>query len=101
MQLKVQIQGQDMLFLVDSGSSSCFIDEARASFFTGIQKMEQPVRVKVAGGALLSCTDHFPQLQWSSHGHQFEDSFRVLSLNSYDGILGLDWLAKYSPMITH
>ena len=29
------------------------------------------------------------------------DKFRILPLGSYDGIVGLDWLAKYSPMTTH
>lgn len=29
------------------------------------------------------------------------DQFRILSLGSYDGIIGLDWLAKHSPMTTH
>lgn len=29
MQLQVQIQGNDFLFLVDSGSSTCFIDEGK------------------------------------------------------------------------
>jgi hypothetical protein len=34
-------------------------------------------------------------------GQEFIDSFRILSLNSYDGIVGHDWLAKQNPMITH
>ncbi|KAK1667334.1 hypothetical protein QYE76_055493 [Lolium multiflorum] len=28
-------------------------------------------------------------------GAQFKDDFKVLDLGSYDGIIGLDWLAKY------
>jgi hypothetical protein len=31
----------------------------------------------------------------------FSDDFKVLDLGSYDGIIGLDWLGKYSPMVTH
>jgi hypothetical protein len=55
----------------------------------------------VAGGKILHCDDGFSELQWSSQGYQFCDSFRVLNLQNYDGILGLDWLAKHSPMLSH
>jgi hypothetical protein len=58
------------------------------------------VHVKVAGGAVLQCTEFFPTLCWTAAGATFTDQFRVLSLGSYDGIIGLDWLAKYSPMTT-
>jgi hypothetical protein len=57
--------------------------------------------VKVAGGAILTSSTVLPALSWSSNGHKFIDSFRVLALDSYDGIIGWDWLAKYSPMLTH
>jgi hypothetical protein len=40
-------------------------------------------------------------LQWTIEGHTFVDLFRILPLGSYDGIIGLDWLAKFSPMTTH
>jgi hypothetical protein len=60
-----------------------------------------PIPVKVAGGAILQCTTHFPSLQWSADGAEFSDPFKVLDLASYDGIIGLDWLGKYSPMTTH
>jgi hypothetical protein len=101
MQLQVHIQGHAFLFLVDSGSSACFIDQARARLLSGAHKLPRPIPVQVAGGALLESTDYFPQLAWSAAGAEFHDTFRVLSLASYDGIIGLDWLGKYSPMITH
>ncbi|XP_071679939.1 uncharacterized protein [Lolium perenne] len=101
MQLKVYIQGHDFLFLVDSGSSACFIDEEKAKLLTGLHRLPIPVSVKVAGGAVLQSTTYFPDLQWSADGAKFSDTFRVLRLGSYDGIIGLDWLGKYSPMMTH
>ena len=33
------------------------------------------------------------------HGVQFEHDLKILPLSCYDGILGMDWLAKHSPMI--
>jgi hypothetical protein len=101
MQLQVQIQGHSFLFLVDSGSSSFFIDLHKATLLQGQTQLHVPIPVKVAGGSILQCTTHFPSLQWSADGAEFSDPFKVLELASYDGIIGLDWLGKYSPMTTH
>lgn len=59
------------------------------------------MKVQVAGGKILTSTEFFPELQWTSHGYDFVGMFRILPLNSYDGIIGHDWLAKHSPMLTH
>jgi hypothetical protein len=55
----------------------------------------------VAGGKILNYDEGFSELQWSSEGYQFSESFHILNLQNYDGILGLDWLAKHSPMLSH
>lgn len=68
---------------------------------TGQKKLEKPVNVQIASGSLLECLDFFPQLEWTADGTIFADTFRVLALGIYDGIVGLDWLSKYSPMTTH
>uniref|UniRef100_A0ACD5XQA4 Uncharacterized protein n=1 Tax=Avena sativa TaxID=4498 RepID=A0ACD5XQA4_AVESA len=101
MVLQVQIQGQQLLCLVDSGSSACFIDSEKARLISGRCPLLKPLLVKVAGGAVLQCTEQIPNCTWSSNGHEFTDSFCILPLKSYDGIIGLDWLTKNSPMITH
>jgi hypothetical protein len=59
------------------------------------------MQVLVAGVSVLHSSEIIPELHWVSGGHTFCDQFRVIALNNYDGIIGLDWLAKHSPMITH
>lgn len=49
----------------------------------------------------MACTEFVPNMQWEVQGHQFTDDFRILALENYDGIIGHDWLAKHSPMLTH
>lgn len=88
-------------FLVDSGSSSCFLDQRLVDRFTGSTTLPSAVRVQVAGGRVLECKEQFVGLTWTAQGYTFCDDFRVLELQSYDGIVGLEWLAKHSPMITH
>ena len=63
MQLQVQIQGHSLMFLVDSGSSACFIDQQRAQILEGAEGLTAPATVQVAGGALLECTSYFSALQ--------------------------------------
>jgi hypothetical protein len=58
-QLKVEIQGKQMLFLVNSGSSTYFIDSTRAMELQGRAPLSAPVQVKVAGGALLQSDEFF------------------------------------------
>jgi hypothetical protein len=90
MMLKVEIQGKFLLFLVDSGSSSCFIDRQRAEGMSGKMPLPRTMKVKVAGGAVLPCFEYFPALTWTAQGTDFQDDFKILELGSYDGIIGLD-----------
>jgi len=101
LKIQVEIQGQAFTFLIDSGSSSCFLDKRTTDQLQGAQPLKSPLSVQVVGGKLLTCSEHFPSLKWGAQGYTFCDSFRVLELHSYDGIVGLDWLAKYSHMLTH
>lgn len=101
MQIQVEVQGKLLLFLLDSGSSACFIDQKHVGTLNGKELLPLPVKVQVAGGAILDSEEYFPALRWSTAGVVFSDPFRILSLGSYDGIIGLDWLAKHSPMLTH
>jgi len=78
---------------IDSGSSTCFIDKQRAATLTGVSNMQEAPSVKVARGKLLGCSQYFPAQEWTCQEHTFSDMFRVLELNSYDDIMGLDWLA--------
>lgn len=80
--------------------NSCFWLTQEAPHVSSI-KLIAPVSAKVVGGALLQSTEYFPNLTWSAGGTEFQDNFRILKLGSYDGIIGLDWLGKFSPMVTH
>jgi hypothetical protein len=101
MAVVVQVHGHDLRFLIDSGSSSCFLDHHCVALLEGAQPLPQRLHVLVPGGDTLQCTQQFVALTWASQGFQFQDDFRVLRLQNYDGIIGLDWLAKHSPMIAH
>jgi hypothetical protein len=50
MRIPVVVQRKELLFLIDSGSSTYFIDRHVAATLSGVQKAALPVRVKVWRG---------------------------------------------------
>jgi hypothetical protein len=80
----------EVLILVDSGSSTSFINQQLAAQFSGVQPLAQPCRVNVADGSQQRCSSFIPSCQWSAQGHQFQTDLKVLSLGAFDVILGMD-----------
>lgn len=98
LQLHAWIQGEEMSLLVDSGSSSSFVDHRLAAKLKGVCKLPKTCKVKVADSVVLNCDNFIPHCQWTSQGHEFITDFKLLSLGAYDAILGMDWLRKHNPM---
>ncbi|CAD6247668.1 unnamed protein product [Miscanthus lutarioriparius] len=95
------IQGISLSILVDSGSSHTFLSSSLAQSLSGIQELRPTVSVQVANGAVLQCTSHIPAAVWFVQGCTFTHDLKLLPLSSFDMILGLDWLASFSPMQVH
>jgi hypothetical protein len=55
----------------------------------------------VAGGGNLMGTYEAPDCQWTCQGHSFTTSLRVLPLQCYDVIMGMQWLELMGLMTTH
>lgn len=57
--------------------------------------------VKIANGQMMRCESAILGCQFTLDGHLFQHDLRILHLDSYDLILGIDWLERYSPMQIH
>lgn len=99
--LRSFIQKAEVYILVDSGSTHCFISEHIAISLPGWQPLSTPVQVQVANGGLLQCSHEIPNLIWGLQGQTFTTTFKILPLNNYDAILGMDWLESHSLMQVH
>ncbi|XP_039815512.1 uncharacterized protein LOC120678398 [Panicum virgatum] len=95
------VQHQEASLLVDSGSTTCFINEMLAADIPGWRPLPKPLHVTVANGTMLWCTHEIPDLLWAIQGHSFRTTFKVFPLGNYDAILGMDWLESFSPMQVH
>lgn len=97
-QLHAWMQGREVLMLVDSGSSTSFVDQHFAQHLQGVQDLIRPCRVKVADGGELCCYQGIPDCVWTSQGCEFSTDMKILPLGTYNAILGMDWLESHSPM---
>jgi len=84
------VQNQEVLMLVDSGSSHTFISSELAERLTLTPQGIDPLRVKVANGGMMHCTQELQNVEWWTQGVKFSTSFKLLPLGSYDIILGFD-----------
>jgi hypothetical protein len=89
------------IMLVDSGGSASFISEQMVRGVSSLVPLAQPVPIRVASGQLIYCTQELSQCKVSVQGHTFMINLKVLPLQCYDAILGVDWLASNSPMEFH
>jgi hypothetical protein len=93
--LHCTIQGKPVLFLLDSGSNNSIISAQISAQFSGQQKLSRPRRVKVAGGGILNRDSYIPHCAWKCGELEFQSSFKILPLQGYDGIVGMDWLSLH------
>ena len=100
-QFQGTIHGKSVVVLVDSGSSSSFLAASVADQLPHLPRSPVTVSVKIANGQLLRCTVAIQNCQFNIEGHQFQHDLKILHLDSYDLILGMDWLEQYSPMHIH
>lgn len=84
--------------LIDSGSSSNFISESLAAKLKGAVPLPIPVRVRIADGGSLRGTLHIPDCEWTCQGALFNADMKVLPLECYDVILGMEWLRSLGDM---
>jgi hypothetical protein len=98
-QLQAFIEDKEILILVDSGSSTSFVNTQLASKLQGASPLPQLRKVNVADGTQHSCSSYIPHCPWSVGKHQFYTDLKILPLGSFDAILGMDWLEEHNPDI--
>ena len=80
------------------GSSTSFVDQKLAVKLHGVQRLQQPCHVRVVDKGELSCSSIIPRCLWSSQHQEFFIDMKILSLGTYNAILGMDWLEEHNPM---
>ncbi|KAL0282300.1 UNVERIFIED_CONTAM: Retrovirus-related Pol polyprotein from transposon [Sesamum angustifolium] len=89
---------QEVLKLIDSGSTHCFINEKITRTLGCELECTTTMMIRVADGSKLNSKLICPKFSWEVQGHRFSHPVRLLKLGGYDLVLGCDWLSNYNPM---
>jgi hypothetical protein len=81
-----------IFILIDSGSTHNFLNANLASKQNCLLTPIKPMLVEAANGGTMSCTKLCKNLQWKMQGVQFQADVFVMPLQSYDMVLGIQWL---------
>jgi Retroviral aspartyl protease len=98
MKFKGKVDKMSVCALLDSGSTHFFVNP---TVLQGEKiKVTQivPMMVTLANGAKMVTDLYCEDLQFQIQGYEFERNVRVLDVQGYDMILGLDWLTNFGPM---
>jgi hypothetical protein len=96
--LLLNIGGYQAVALVDSGSSHTFMDQAfsvKSNCHTRAASMK---KIAIAGGGHLISNSEVPEMTYTIQGNKFENGFHIIPLQTYDIILGIDWMYTVSPI---
>ena len=88
--LQCQVAEHSVVFLLDSGSSHSFLSTRLGEHMEGKVALPRQQKVRIAGGGHLVCDQMIPQCTWTVDGNQFTTDFKLLPLQHYDGIIGMD-----------
>lgn len=99
----IWLQGliQQVLILIDSGSSSSFMASHLVDRLHLVPNSIPSALVMIIDGGKLFCDEMAEQVEWWCQGNTFSSNFKILGLGGYDLILGMDWLEAHSPMWIH
>jgi hypothetical protein len=92
LQFQGQFQQQPILILLDSDSSTSFINQKLVLALPVLPTSCQTVAVRVANGDFMQCSSYLPEVIWNIHQYQFVHVLKILPISHYDIILGMDWL---------
>jgi Retroviral aspartyl protease/Ty3 transposon capsid-like protein len=98
MRFKGQIGQQSVFTLIDSESTHSFVNPNVVHDQNDRVISTNPMIVMVANGSRMVTDSTCQGLQFSIQGHDFCHDLRLLQVQGYDMILGLDWLATFGPM---
>jgi Retroviral aspartyl protease len=98
MRFKGQIGRQPVFALIDSGSTHSFVNPQVLHSESHKIAQTNPMVVMVENGSKMVTDSTCQSLQFNIQGYEFCHDLRLLPVQGYDVIFGLDWLAKLGPM---
>jgi hypothetical protein len=99
MALMVNVNGTQLITLLDSSSTHTFIDNTTASRTCIILTARHGLRVMVANGDKLPASGCCSNMVITVHDQHFQIDCYGLPLGSYGMVLGIQWLESLGPIL--
>nr|GEW21105.1 hypothetical protein [Tanacetum cinerariifolium] len=99
MRVKGTMGTRQLHILIDSGSTHDFINTSLAQKLRCEVKNIPTLNAGVANGHKLTCTQICPKFHWLMQGYWFSIEVLLVPLDSYDMILGIQWLSSIDDII--
>nr|XP_027120660.1 uncharacterized protein LOC113737665 [Coffea arabica] len=93
-----RLDGEEMLILVDTGSSDSYISSEKVIAFDIPYKLVNPFSVVFGNGACVTSKAICPKVVWGINQHRFCYDLKVMDLSGWDIVLGVDWMTQFSPI---
>jgi hypothetical protein len=92
-ELEGMINKQPFIILIDSGASHSYVDpRVVESFHLSISKQEKSWLMQLAIGTKMKVTELVKSCPMDMKGLSMKVELNILSLGSYDCLIGMDWL---------
>ena len=95
-----EMDGEPVKFLVDSGASTCFVDEGLVKKHGWRTRHKaSPDYIQLANGQ-AQISNHVLEPAFIAIGdYEDEEAFHITRLAGYDAILGKTWLERLNPRV--
>jgi hypothetical protein len=90
LKIRGTIQEVEILVFINSRSSHSFISAQVADQLQGVTSAAYTASVKVANGDILLSSAEMLKAEWFLLGHSFQFDLKVISLRSFDMIVGME-----------
>jgi hypothetical protein len=81
------MQQQDIMVLIDSGSSHTFISDKLRPMLSGVEPLVNPITVQLAIRQVIPCHYHLPSAKWSMSGCHFSADLKFLPIPSFGQVI--------------
>nr|XP_027122265.1 uncharacterized protein LOC113739231 [Coffea arabica] len=94
-----KLDGEEVLILVDTGSSDSYINsELVIGMDIKYQMVSDPFSVIMGNGTYVTSNAICPSVMWEVNQYKFRFDLKVMELGGWDIILGVDWMVHFSPI---
>jgi hypothetical protein len=91
-QFRGTLEGIPLIILIDSGSSSSFVNDKIVQQLSSQIVSTKPTTVHVAGGSILLSQGILKNVTWCIDNHSFQFDLKILPFTHFDLMIGIDWL---------